>query len=148
MRFYTINILDPAQPTTAPPIKQYTSLRPDGWTNPRALNVELDIPTYALASPSGAASIRIHGIGIQQINQAFDLNGKTVQVYGGMARGLPLANPDQRGLLLQGEITQAFGNWQGPNMSLDLIVQSALRPISCSTGSPARLSPRRCARRC
>jgi hypothetical protein len=42
-------------------------------------------------------------------------------VKGGMAKGLPLTDPSQQGILLSGNIYQAFGNWQGTEISLDLI---------------------------
>jgi hypothetical protein len=35
---------------------------------------------------------------------------------------LPLANPAQAGLLVQGYIWQAFGNWIGTDQSIDLII--------------------------
>jgi hypothetical protein len=123
MRYYTILILDPV---TGKELQKYSSLNADGATIPGALNVEFDIPRVSLASPQGASYIRIWGIGIKDIGQANDLNRKIVQVYGGMAKGLPLANPQQAGLLLEGEITQAFGNWQRVNMTLDLIVQTSV----------------------
>ncbi|MFK2875042.1 hypothetical protein ISP13_15985 [Dyella lipolytica] len=45
-----------------------------------------------------------------------------VAVLGGMKKGLPLANPYQAGMLLQGQVFQAFGNWEGTDMRLDLII--------------------------
>lgn len=123
MRYYTILILDPV---TGKELQKYSSLNSNGTTIPGALNVEFDIPIWSLASPQGASYVRIWGVGIKTIGQANDLNKKIVQVYGGMAKGLPLANPQQSGLLLEGEITQAFGNWQGVNMTLDLIVQTSV----------------------
>jgi hypothetical protein len=39
-----------------------------------------------------------------------------------MAKGLPLADPTQAGLLVQGTIQQAFGNWEGTNQTLDIII--------------------------
>lgn len=121
MRYYDIKILEP---TTGALIREFTSLSPQGFTLPGALNIEMDIPTYALAAPAGTAYARVWGVGIKEIGQASDYNTKTLQIYGGMAKGLPLANPAQRGLLLEGEISQAYGNWQGTNQSLDLIVQA------------------------
>lgn len=123
MRYYDIRIIDPPSGKL---VRQFTSLAPLGYTLPGALNVDLDVPTYALAAPAGAAYVRIWGISIKEISQASDYNTKTLQVYAGMAKGLPLANPAQRGLILEGEISQAYGNWQGVNMSLDLIVQAAV----------------------
>jgi hypothetical protein len=38
-----------------------------------------------------------------------------------MGKGLPLANPAQAGVLMQGTIFQPFGNWEGTDQTLDLI---------------------------
>ncbi|MBM7129391.1 hypothetical protein ISS99_07630 [Dyella mobilis] len=45
-----------------------------------------------------------------------------VVVTGGMKMGLPLANPNQAGLLLKGQVFQSYGNWQGTDMRLELVV--------------------------
>ncbi len=44
-----------------------------------------------------------------------------IELRGGMGAGLPLANPQQAGLLFAGEIYQSFGNWQGTEINLNLI---------------------------
>ncbi len=94
-----------------------------GKSLPGALNVELDIPVISYASPMGAGIVRIWGISLEDIGQASDFNGKQIKVFGGMQKGLPLANPSQSGLLVQGYIFQAFGNWIGTDMTLDFIIQ-------------------------
>src|ERR1700752_2385438 len=119
MRFYDIKITDPKSGKL---IQQFTSLNTLGQTIPGALNVELDIPVFRMAEPAGAAYVRVWGISIKDIGQAFDLNGKNIEVSAGMAKGLPLANPKQSGLILQGTIQQAFGNWQGFDQTLDFVV--------------------------
>jgi hypothetical protein len=57
---------------------------------------------------------------------------QNIQLLAGMQRGLPLAtaalNNNQTGIILQGQILQAFGNWQGVNQTLDLISQGAPLP--------------------
>lgn len=93
----------------------------NGQSVPGALNIELDIPVAPFHAPAGFGLVRIWGISLQQIAQAADLNGMSIAVYGGMQKGLPLANPQQSGLLAQGTITQAFGNWEGTSQTLDLI---------------------------
>jgi hypothetical protein len=107
----------------------------NGATIPGALNIELDVPLYDFASPTGAAVLRVWGVGLRQIGQSSDLNGKTIQIYAGMAKGLPLANPAEAGLILQGTIFQAFGNWQGVNQSLDFVIY----PETGSADSPMNI---------
>lgn len=84
------------------------------------------------ATPQGAGNIRVWGISLQEIAQANNLKNKNIKVYGGMQKGLPLANPQQSGLLAQGYIQQAFGNWIGTDMTLDIVVL----PGSGSSSNP------------
>jgi hypothetical protein len=95
-----------------------------GGSNPAAQTVELDIPIAALHEPVGNAYFRVWGISLQEIGQAANLNGAHFQLFAGMAKGLPLANPSQAGLIAEGLILQAFGNWVGINRTLDLYVQA------------------------
>ncbi|MCP3444588.1 hypothetical protein [Bradyrhizobium sp. CCGUVB14] len=102
-----------------------------------ALQVELDIPIAAFHSPGNAgAFVKVWGIPLSMISQAKDLNFKTIKVYGGFKPGLPLASlaAKQAGLLVQGYISQSFGNWQGTDMSLDLIISPGVPPAE---GGPA-----------
>jgi hypothetical protein len=138
MRYYTIVITNSAGKLITTPSSvpgsgaTYTSAIGPNTTLPGALQVELDIPLAAYATPMGAALIRVWGISLQEIAQGTQLNpqykadGTTVyfdiKVYGGMRKGLPLANPSQAGLLVQGSIQQAFGNWINEEQTLDLII--------------------------
>lgn len=115
-----------------------TNLNSDGTVNPGGLDIELDIPVYNFAAPTSYAHIKIWGLPLTTpinnppgqvlgpsditISQATDLNGREVEVYAGMAKGLPLANPQQYGLLLKGMVFQAFGNWVDTEMTLEMYV--------------------------
>ncbi len=94
----------------------------NGRNDPGALNVEFDIPVTAFATPAGNAMVRVWGISLQTISQARDFNGAPIKVFAGMQMGLPLANPKQAGVVVTGTILQAFGNWIGTAMTLDLII--------------------------
>jgi hypothetical protein len=99
-----------------------------------ALMVELDIPISSEANPAKAmASVRVWGVPLSLIKQSKDFNFKKIKVFGGFKKGLPLANQAQAGLLVQGYIFQAYGNWQGNLMSLDLIIAAGDPP---ATGKP------------
>jgi len=125
-----------------------SSLLPNGQTNPAALNVELDIPVASLASPDGQAIVTIWGLGLQDIKTAWGLGlqvasaqgqqqeGALITIYGGMAKGLPLANPAQQGPLVIGQINQAFGNWIGIDQTVALI----LSPPSGTQAQPKNIS--------
>lgn len=129
MRFYRLVITNaqtgaPIIPTSLGNLG-ITSLLPNGQTNPAALNVEMDIPVSYSHLPNGQAIVRIWGIGLQQIGAAFNLNNANIKVYGGMAKGLPLADPSQAHMLVSGSILKAFGNWIGLDQSIDLILSAA-----------------------
>ena len=105
-----------------PPIK-FTSLDSKNLPNLNALQIEFDIPIAAMDMPAnGGAMIKISGIDFSYINQVTDLNGSLIELYAGMSKGLPLANYEQSGLIMTGRIWQTFGNWQGENITLDLVV--------------------------
>jgi len=98
-------------------------------TIPGALNVEWDLPISVYNSPLGGSSLRVYGVGLPLLAQAANFNpspdGKkycNIKISGGMAQGLPLANPEQYGVLMNSRIQQAFGNWQGTSQTLDFIM--------------------------
>jgi hypothetical protein len=96
----------------------------NGRTIPGALDLEFDFPVYPFATPQGQSLIRVWGIGLGMIGQSANLNFQNFKLYAGMKPGLPLATAaaPQAGLIAQGKIFQAFGNWEGINQTLDLIV--------------------------
>lgn len=122
MRFYNIIITN----AKGKQLRAYTSLKADGSFNGQALRVTLDVPQSSFAQPAGLAMVRIYGVQFPDINYTGDINGMNVTVSAGMSKGLPLANPKQQGLIAQGYIYQAFGNWQGNEISLDLIIAPAV----------------------
>lgn len=129
MRYYLIDIDDGAL--------KFTSH--EGQRNlPGALQIELDIPVAPYATPKGSAYVKVWGIPRDMVGQAKNLNNKNIKVYGGFKKGLPLANPNQSGLLMQGYIFQAFGNWIGTEMSLDLIVVPGNAPTPSGPVSASR----------
>jgi len=132
VRYYSLTLTDPNsgqvwQPTATTGAFQKTSSGAsftsyaNGQTNPAALNIEFDIPVYPYATPQGKSIIRIWGVGLQMLGQASQLAGQNFVLAAGMKAGLPLANPAQAGIIAQGNVYQAFGNWQGVNQTLDLI---------------------------
>lgn len=119
MRYYRLEI-GPGPSGNAGAV--YTSKLSNGMPDPGALQIEFDVPFSPFGAPIGNAFVRLYGISLQTISQAYDFNGAPVKLFVGMLQGLPLANPAQSGLILQGTINQAFGNWIGTSMTLDLVV--------------------------
>jgi hypothetical protein len=128
MRYYKIVISPPSGSgsTGFAPIT-YSTLNSTGGTNGSALQVDLDLFQTWYHQPAQNGFVRISGVDFKQIRQTANLNPSgtnycSIQIYVGMAKGLPYANPNQAGLIINGSILQAFGNWQGNQTSLDLIV--------------------------
>ncbi|MCA8247948.1 hypothetical protein P4G95_09170 [Burkholderia vietnamiensis] len=106
------------------PIRHWTS-HPNGAFDPGALNVEFDLPVAAYGTPDGLVSILIEGVPLGDLLQAHQFAGMYLVMKGGMQAGLPLANPKQAGPLVAGRIFQSFGNWEGTEMTLDLVLNPA-----------------------
>jgi len=102
----------------------FTSLLPNGQTNPNALQVEFDFPVSNVHQPTGQFFARIWGVGLPMIGQASQLAGMDIVIRAGMKKGLPLANPDQSGIILEGSIFQSYGNWIGAEQHIDLVFNS------------------------
>jgi hypothetical protein len=130
MRYYSIVLGGGSPPKNFPSIPgagapgaTWTS-QINGQNDPGALDIELDVFTTSFAIPSGNSFVRVWGIPLQQLSQASQLNKVAIDVYAGMAQGLPLANPAQQGLIAHGTIFPGFGNWIDTDMTLDMVLQS------------------------
>lgn len=129
MRYYNIVI---KHPTTGATLKQWSSMN-GGYTDPGAHLVEFEIYSSFFATPTGSvdSSIKVWGPSIQELFDA-NYNGASIDVYAGMSKGLPLANPAQQGALIKdGTIWQQYSNWIGTDMTIDFIVK-ALAPGNLS----------------
>lgn len=136
MRFYYIKIT-PANgrdslvfSTRIPNNSSATAGEPNG----SALKIDLDIFQTFYHQPAQSGFLKIYGVDLSDLNQGRNLNPivenetykySRIQIYVGMSKGLPYANPDQAKLIIDGSIMQAFGNWQGNLISLDLIIVPA-----------------------
>jgi hypothetical protein len=94
----------------------------DATGDPNALNCEIDIVQAYDHLPKSGSFVRLWGIALQTLLNAKSFNNQPIQVFGGMQKGLPLANPAQQGLLVQGMIFPALGNWVGTDMTLDFYI--------------------------
>lgn len=135
MRYYELTVTNASgqvyQPSATGQGFQLASSGPsfsslaNGATNPGALNIEFDVKVVPMHTPQGQSLISVWGVGLAMIGQAANLNGASFTLKAGMAKGLPLANltanPVQSGLIMYGNVFQAFGNWQGVNQTLDLL---------------------------
>ncbi|HUZ33902.1 MAG TPA: hypothetical protein VMV19_17610 [Xanthobacteraceae bacterium] len=106
----------------------------NGQTLPGAWDIELDIFSYNFDQPVGNGSLTIWGVSLQEIAQASNLNGFNIDIYGGMAKGLPLATAQAAyaGLLARGTIFPAWGNWIGTEQTLSMTIL----PGHANNGAP------------
>ena len=133
MRFYDITITPPLGDATRFAAFSYSSQSGLGSDNYSALRVDLDIFQNAYHQYASNGYIKIYGVDLKNLQQINSLNptisadGKTVQLCGiivnvGMSKGLPYANSKEQGVIVQGSILQCFANWQGTEVSLDLVI--------------------------
>jgi len=124
MRYYTIVITpNPATGAYFDPIV-YTSVGALG-DNYSALQLDLDIYQSYFHQPAPLGSLTLYGVSFEELNQSANFVGSFIKVYLGMTPGLPFANASQAGLVVSGTILQSFGNWQGNNVSLSLIITAS-----------------------
>jgi hypothetical protein len=120
-RFYEIT-LTPNFPIGPPTTFATWSSFSNGVNDPGALNVEFDFYSFQSAGNQGLSTITIHGIALADISQAQQYAGMLITVKAGFVTGLPLANPAQAGVILQGTIFQSWGNWVGTERNLNFLV--------------------------
>ena len=139
MRYYEVIIT----PLNGAPII-FSTQGSAGTPNGSALRIDFDIYQQQFNQAGLNSFIRVFGISYKQISQLANLNPKIpltnpdnfakIQISAGMSKGLPFAKPSQQGVLVKGLIGQAFANWQGTEISLDLViipnVGSARDPIN------------------
>ena len=131
MRYYDLRLFDPK---TGDLVREWTT-HPGGVFDPHALLLEFDVLTALQNAPHGQSTLTLHGVPLQDLSQSIrwgfysDSKGKTHPGYSfslraGMQAGLPLANPKQAGLILSGQVFQSWGNWEGTEQTVDLLVTS------------------------
>jgi len=127
MRYYDLKIVDinPDGSGSGKVLQQYTSTvdgTVNGINNGAALKIEFDIPVASYNSPMGGTYIKVWGVNFSDISATKNWTNKQIQFSAGLNKGLPLANASQAGLMFVGSVLQAFGNWQGTQLSLDILV--------------------------
>jgi hypothetical protein len=100
----------------------YTSVV-NGSSNSSALDIELNLPVFTLATPRGPCRVRIWGIDIKEASQITDLQGATISIWGGMTTGdFPLSIQHTPDLLVRGTVWQSSGNWVGNQTFIDFVI--------------------------
>lgn len=125
MRYYSIEIRNKGElirPASLASLKlpETFASTVNGRNLPGALMVELNLLSYNYHSFEGSSYVRVWGVSLQELAQSNNLSGYDILVKAGMSKGLPLAKPSQAGIVAQGKIQQAFGNWIGTDQTLEL----------------------------
>jgi len=125
MRYYQIKISPSSVSKVSFTPVVYSSINRNGTDNGAALSVDIDVFQTWYNQPAQNGFITIRGVDFSQLNQSANFNFAKIQVYVGMSKGLPYANPKQAGLIIDGTILQCFGNWLGNDVSLNLVIAPA-----------------------
>ncbi len=103
-------------------VRQWTSF-PKGSYDAGALDIVFDLQIAPGNTPTGGTVISIHGVNIEDLYQTQNFHGAELSLYAGMLGGLPLSQDQPKpGLLINGTVFGAFGNWQGTEQTLDLLI--------------------------
>lgn len=125
MRYYELEITDSKGKTISDSAGNVigpwdTKKNPAG-----ALNISFDVLITALDVASGGTVLSVYGLPLSVLSQSVNLFQANVTLYGGFSGGLPLENADQKGLILDGQVWNPYGNWEGVNQCLNLIINPA-----------------------
>lgn len=137
MRYYRLELTPPGANENE--ARVWTSY-PNGQYDPNAQDIEFDLLVYDASAVIGLQSVSLMGPALDDLLQSQQFGAIQppfwkVKLFGGMGAGFPLAKPKQAGLLAEGFVYQAFGNWQGTDMSLDFVIA----PLPCSWDQPANI---------
>ncbi|WP_063102159.1 hypothetical protein [Escherichia coli] len=130
MRYYRLEIINPK--TGKPPVCQNGDpIGPFDTTRMLGcgLHVEFDFEVTGLDVVRSGTMLAIYGLPIDMLKQSVNLAGCLVRMKAGFVAGLPLANKDQQGEIIYGEVYLAYANWIGTNQTLNLVIN----PTVCKT---------------
>ena len=112
--------------TLAPSLTTSWTSFPNGVNDPGALLVEFDFFNANSSNYQGNSTVTIYGVETSDLQQASQYAGLSISIKAGMQSGLPLANAQQAGTIMQGQILQGFGNRQGTERKLDLVFNASI----------------------
>ena len=125
MRYYEIQISPSSLSSSSFAPITFSTLTPTKTDNGSALSVDIDIFQTWYHQPAQNGYIKIKGVDFKDLNQSANFNLARIKVSVGMSKGLPYAQPNQAGLIIDGTILQCFGNWLGNEVSLDFVIGAA-----------------------
>lgn len=81
-------------------------------------HIEFDILIQSYDVVSSGLIMAIFGLPVEFLKQNVKLIGYTFKLEAGFQAGLPLANPNQRGVVMQGTVYSSYSNYLGTNQCL------------------------------
>lgn len=126
MRYYKIQIFSPEGELK----EEWSSHRENGLVNNGALRVEFTLPIAVMTESAGNAEVKIWGVPMSYLAQSYNLNGYSVYIEAGMMPGLPLANPNQKGIILKGRIQATYSLWEATNAYLQFNIVAGSNPLT------------------
>ncbi|QBY43969.1 hypothetical protein QE197_10880 [Arsenophonus nasoniae] len=124
MRYYRLTILKDGKSIPVNVGGQNVTIGPfdTSKTPSYGLHIEFDILIQGWNTVTSGTVITIFGLPVEVLNQSINFEGCQVTLEGGFQAGLPLSNPKQNGVILQGKVYTAYANWLGTNQCLMLSV--------------------------
>ena len=120
---------------TAGVARSWTSF-PRGTYDGQSQDIVFDLQIVPQNTPSGATVISIHGVNLEDLFGAQNFRGSSLSLVAGMQGGLPLSTAQPPpGLLINATVLGAFGNWQGTEQTLDLLIN----PSTYSQDNPGNI---------
>lgn len=138
MKYYKLEITDKNGKTpldaAGNPIGPFDSSLTPG----AALQIEFDALITGYDVVNSGTNIALYGVPITMLRESAQLAGCQLDLIAGFSAGLPLANPNQAGLILSGQIYNPYANWLGTHQSLNFIVNPS--PLLNDKGQAASIT--------
>lgn len=141
MRYYDLTITDskgnPLSDRSHTPLSPLSGGQSTSGMS-HALNIVFDIFSTSLDITNGGSVLTVYGLPMDVITQDVNLFGGKVSLVAGFSGGLPLERAEQHGMILQGDIWNCTGNWQGVNQALSFIINPGV--LFDDNNSPLRIT--------
>ncbi len=138
MKYYRLEITDKDGNTpldaAGNPIGPFDSSLTPG----AALEIQFDALITGYDVVMSGTNIAIYGVPVTMLRESAQLAGCQINLTAGFTAGLPLANPNQAGLILSGQIYNPYANWLGTHQSLNFIVNPS--PLLNDQGQAASIT--------
>lgn len=122
MRYYRLSLLKDGKNLSVMVGSTPTTLGPFDTTKTPSYgqHIEFDVLIQGYDTVTSGLVIAIFGLPVEFLREDNNLRGYQFTLSAGFQAGLPLANPDQRGIVMQGTVYTSYANFIGTNQCLIL----------------------------